>query len=622
MLRNPWGHGALVGIVSIATAVSAHAQAPTVAQLLAYRPTQKGVEVSTPTAAEQAQCQVEAQGGNAWVLKDPQGRLLRKFGSSRGRSIDQWSYFKDGREVYREVDTTGTKNRPDKFIWMGLGGMKIGVDRTGNGAIDQWLAISPEELSQEVLRSLVDKDWTRFKALLISEEELKSLGAPEREVARIRDLQKDTASRFQQVAARFANLNENTRWLHFEAGVPARLLAEVTGMKDDAIMYFRGLILAETAGKTDSIQLGEIVQVGEAWKLLDAPLAAEAAGPVAFQSTQSPSPAAGGDPAMNALLEKLAEIDKQPPTTAGPAAIRYHQERVGILKQIVAAAPAAERIAWYKQLVDSLNGGAQAGDEKALAELKALGEQLTKQQPTSPLTGYVLYRVITTEYSMQMHKVAKPEDQLALQNKYVEGLKAFVTAHPKADDAAEALLQLGMISEFQAKDDEAKTWYGHLVRDFASSRQAAKGAGALRRLNLVGQTWELGTNSAPLAGQTLTPAALQGKTVIVYYWASWCQGCVQDLTRLGALKQTYGDKGLEIVTINLDDQPATAREKLQQAGGKGIHVHVVGGLDSQAVIQYGMVIFPQMYLVNNKGVVANSNLDLSEIEEELKKLGF
>jgi thiol-disulfide isomerase/thioredoxin/uncharacterized coiled-coil protein SlyX len=622
MLRSPWGRSALAGILSVSAAVAAHAQAPTVAQLLAYRPTQKGVEISTPSAAEQAQCKVEAQGNSAWVLKDPQGRLLRRFASSRaGRGIDQWSYFKDGREVYREVDTTGNKGRPDKFMWIGLGGMKIGIDRDQNGTIDAWLALSPEELSLEVVRALIDKDWHRFRALLMTEEDLKSLGAPEREIARIRDLQKETASRFQQVVARFAHLNESTRWLHFEAGLPARLLAEATGMKGDVIMYFRGLILCETAGKTDTIQLGEIVQVGDTWKLLDAPLAAEGNGPIAFQSSTSTSPAETANPQLNQLMEKLAELDKQP-VASGAGAAEYHRARADLLKGIVALVPAGDRLIWFKQLVDSLSAAIQVGDKKALAELEALKGQLDQQQAGSPLAAYVAYRLVTASYSAAMANVAKAEDQLALQAKYLEGLQAFVAAHPKAEDAPEALLQLGMIHEFQNKEEDAKKWYGQLVRDFSGARQAAKATGALRRLGLVGQRWELAASATPLNGQPFNPAALQGKVVIVYYWASWCQGCTQDLTKLGALKQASSGKGLEVVTINLDDTPAAAQKVLQQANVAGIHLHAAGGLDSPAVLHYGMVIFPQTFLLDKKGVVVGNNLDPTTLEAELKKLGF
>src|SRR5947209_12562780 len=65
---------------------------PTPAQLLGYKPAQK-VEVNIPTTDEAAKCVVELEKGKelpggkqatAWVVKDGQGRVLRKFHDTTG----------------------------------------------------------------------------------------------------------------------------------------------------------------------------------------------------------------------------------------------------------------------------------------------------------------------------------------------------------------------------------------------------------------------------------------------------------------------------------------------------------------------------------------------------------
>src|SRR5262245_39508874 len=87
------------------------AQAPSVAQMLAYEPKQKGVVYSTPTPDEQKGCTVERvknkQGATrGWLLVDSKKMPLRRFyGSNSDQKIDVWSYYKDGVEVYREMDT-------------------------------------------------------------------------------------------------------------------------------------------------------------------------------------------------------------------------------------------------------------------------------------------------------------------------------------------------------------------------------------------------------------------------------------------------------------------------------------------------------------------------------------
>src|SRR5262249_28271519 len=149
---------------------------------LSFRPKQDGVACTTPTAQEQSSCTVELSKGNGkgsgWVLKDSKGRLLRRFfDSNEDNCIDIWSYYKDGVEIYREIDSTYT-GKPDQYRWLNAGGMKWGVDSNKDGKIDNWKMISPEEVSQELLQAVVAKDFARLDALLISEAEIKMLDLP------------------------------------------------------------------------------------------------------------------------------------------------------------------------------------------------------------------------------------------------------------------------------------------------------------------------------------------------------------------------------------------------------------------------------------------------------------
>src|SRR5207249_1695135 len=129
----------------------------------------------------------QPRGGWLLTLKDAGGNLLIRLMDTNGDNRpDVWAYYKDGAEVYREIDSTFT-GKPDQYRWLNAGGMRWGYDQNRDGRIDYWKAISAEEVSQEVLQALITKDFARLRALMISEGEIKTLELPADLANRIRE---------------------------------------------------------------------------------------------------------------------------------------------------------------------------------------------------------------------------------------------------------------------------------------------------------------------------------------------------------------------------------------------------------------------------------------------------
>jgi len=540
MAMSQRAKGLLAGVLALAAAIPSSAAPPSVDDMLAFKPYQKGVLYSTPAASEKAACKVElvqgaSKGASGWVLRDPNGRLLRKFFDNNGDKYpDQWSYYKDGVEVYRELDTNFNGAR-DTYVWLNSGGMKIGLDRDEkDGIIDYWQALSIEELSQEVVKALATKDVRILQPLLASEEELKAIGLPAADVARIATAQKQLQAKFQALCTKMSHINEGTQWLHTETSAPARIPSDATGGKRDILWHSRAMLVCETAGKADVLQLGELVLIGEAWKLLDVPGPGEqevVVGDPAGASKTAPP----GDPMVQEILKRIAELDKAAPSYVGvgvnPAVAAYHLQRADMLEQILGRVPAAEAGPWVRQLADSLSTAVQASpasDSRAFDRLVKLAEKTAKEGPGSDLAAYVSFRELTSDYSRAVQEARNAKAMVDAQGRHVERLARFVAAYPKAEETADALLQLGMIHEFQGKEADAQRWYEQLVRTHASAPQAAKAAGALRRIHLEGKPWELGGPVVSLNGSPWTVDRIRGKPAVIYYWAEWCQSAAAD----------------------------------------------------------------------------------------------
>ena len=125
--------------------------APTVEDALAVQPRQKKVDYDRlkPEDAKAATMSQEKEGGvSALVVRGPGGQVLRAFADTNGnRVVDRWSYYKDGVEVYRDIDSDHD-TKVDQSRWLNSAGSRWAVYRDGKETIDGWLAISLGELPE------------------------------------------------------------------------------------------------------------------------------------------------------------------------------------------------------------------------------------------------------------------------------------------------------------------------------------------------------------------------------------------------------------------------------------------------------------------------------------------
>ena len=89
--------------------------------------------------------------------------------------------------------------------------------------------------------------------------------------------------------------------------------------------------------------------------------------------------------------------------------------------------------------------------------------------------------------------------------------------------------------------------------------------GSEMALPQVGSTLALPT-LALLDGASWTPAAVAGKTLVVYWWASWCPFCAVQSPHIEALWQARKGSGLQVLGLSIDKQPAAAVNYMKSRG--------------------------------------------------------
>ncbi len=618
MGKTGYGAGLVLSCVVFAGSVEiAEAQDPRITKILGYKPHQEGVVYTIPTAQQQAGLKLELvtgsqPGSNGWLLVDAQGQPLRRFFDSNGdHQIDMWSYYLDGVEVYREIDSNYDK-KPDQYRWLNSAGSKWGVSSKEDGKIDSWKMISAEEVSQEILQAVLTKDFARFQALWITDAEMKSLDLPAAEIARLQSQLKQASKKFQTVQTKLADLGGQTHWVRLEANPPQCLPAGMGGLTQDLIKYSKAAILYENDKKPDWLQIGDLIQVGSAWRIIDGPSV----------GTPGDGQTASADPELQKLMEELGKLDANPPgdqAAAGPnpKVVQYNLQRADILQRIAAKAKSEERDQWLRQQADCYSAATLSspeGDRTGYDRLMELEKQVAKDQPGSPVAAYIAFREMQADFAL---RPTKGTDSAKTQEQLLQRLAKFVEDYPQGEDTPDALMQLGMVSELMGKETEAKNWYKQLIKNHADKKSfVSKAEGALRRFELEGKALEL---TAPtLSGSRFDINSLHGKVVVIYYWDSSNQQSIGDFARLKELLRLYGSKGLELVCINLDNSPPLAGGPMERA--PGTQIAQAGGLESALANQYGIVVLPTMFLVGPDGKVVSRTVQIATVEDEIKKL--
>ncbi|HEV3437185.1 MAG TPA: hypothetical protein VG122_07490, partial [Gemmata sp.] len=389
--------GAITGLTLWAGfGLSAQAQLPTVTPETACQvmPTQPGVAITTPTPDQIRQCKVEPipnpqdpKTPMGYMVRDPAGKPFRQFVSLDGKSYHIRAFYLDGVEAYRELYSPRS-NEPNQFRWLGPNGSKWGLDWDRDGRIDEWKAISPEEVSQELLQAVLTRDPRRAEALALTKTNLDALGFKGVEA---QQLLTRAAAIGKKIGAAAAALNAapDAKWVHLELSAPQTIPADaVPGARDDLVIYKSGAVLVQDGKITKSLQTGDLVQVGRAWKLVDGP----DGGAGASGQAGNPIP-----PEIEPLLPKLTELDQiSPDTIIGHDALAaYNAKRAEILEQIVAKLSPEKQEQWLRLLVDALSAAAEIepADGKHITRLKQIKDSLAKG-PNLALAAFVGYRYL------------------------------------------------------------------------------------------------------------------------------------------------------------------------------------------------------------------------------------
>ncbi|TRX72694.1 TlpA disulfide reductase family protein [Carboxylicivirga sp. M1479] len=145
---------------------------------------------------------------------------------------------------------------------------------------------------------------------------------------------------------------------------------------------------------------------------------------------------------------------------------------------------------------------------------------------------------------------------------------------------------------------------------FAEELMASKGA----------QSGYIDIEAPTVQGDTIKLSSLEGKTIIVNFWASWDEKSVASNRHLKKMYAKYNKKGLEVYSVSLDKSKVLWENAIKKEGYSWIDVSDLRYTSSQPARLYNIQQMPSNYIISRQGEIIGKNLFGSRLNEKLSEI--
>ncbi len=93
---------------------------------------------------------------------------------------------------------------------------------------------------------------------------------------------------------------------------------------------------------------------------------------------------------------------------------------------------------------------------------------------------------------------------------------------------------------------------------------------------------------------------LRGKVVVLNFWATWCQPCIEEMPSLTQMQQQLKSKGVTVVAVSVDRDGDAYRSFLRN---HNVNLLTVRDPQQNSSNLYGSFKFPETYIIDRQGIM-------------------
>jgi cytochrome c biogenesis protein CcmG, thiol:disulfide interchange protein DsbE len=101
-------------------------------------------------------------------------------------------------------------------------------------------------------------------------------------------------------------------------------------------------------------------------------------------------------------------------------------------------------------------------------------------------------------------------------------------------------------------------------------------------------------------GRQITRTNFNGRLLVLNFWATWCQPCVEEIPSLDRFQRELASSQVVVLSISVDRNEKIYKSFLKRAG---VSYLTARDPDGNISAEYGTFKYPETYIINSKGEV-------------------
>ena len=196
-------------------------------------------------------------------------------------------------------------------------------------------------------------------------------------------------------------------------------------------------------------------------------------------------------------------------------------------------------------------------------------------------------------------------------------------AHLALQEAEPAVLSAyfydGRVLALLHRDDEAgKSFTTYAEKTTASDPMLVRVRHFAAKPELARMDMPPAMTFTTLAGKPFNLDNMNGKVVLIDFWATWCGPCKQELPHMKKLAEQYAGQPFELISISWDSDEAAWK---QFVAGNGMTWNQYRDADHSLSNLFGINAIPHYFTIDSNGVLAAEALGSgSNIDGRIRKL--